>query len=264
MKRGSLLVLCSLWLTAFIPQTAVAMCFDNWACIDVEQRGDTVEFWASNQRPFPFTATVMVRATNLSHQGVERDYFEHTDVIEGNKRVLMLRLKRATAGDKYRFSDDFRWTPGNMHARHDQQVYHYPFAPGEKYRMVQGFGGGFSHRGASRYAVDFAMPVGTPVHAARGGVVIDLVEHHNRGGASRRYSRYANFVNILHSDGTTGEYYHLKQHGAAVEIGDTVKAGDLIGFSGNTGFSSLPHLHFAVYRAKSHGNYESLPFSFGK
>jgi murein DD-endopeptidase MepM/ murein hydrolase activator NlpD len=48
----------------------------------------------------------------------------------------------------------------------------------------------------------------------------------------------------------------------AVALGEQGKAGQKIGYSGNTGFSSLPHLHFAVYHAKPFGKYQSLPFSF--
>jgi len=106
------------------------------------------------------------------------------------------------------------------------------------------------------------MPVGTAVHAARAGVVIDLVEKHSRGGASRKYAKYANYVVVMHDDQTTGEYYHLSKDGVVVTIGESVQAGQQIGYSGNTGFSSLPHLHFAVYKAQSLGQYQSLPFTF--
>ena len=55
-----------------------------------------------------------------------------------------------------------------------------------------------------------------------------------------------NYVNIRHSDGTLGNYYHLKQGGSAVKIGDKVKKGQLIAYSGNTGYTTAPHLHFSV------------------
>ena len=155
------------------------------------------------------------------------------------------------------------WAGGIENAVHDASwEYQLPFDKSEHYSMVQGFNGGFSHYGESRYAVDFAMPVGTPIYAARGGVVIDTEHKFNQGGSSRRYAAYANYIVILHKDGTTGEYYHLKQHGVVVARGQHIKEGQLIGYSGNTGFSSLPHLHFAVYQARAGGKYQSLPFKF--
>ena len=68
----------------------------------------------------------------------------------------------------------------------------------------------------------------------------------NLGGGSPEYRKFANYVIIEHSDGTMGNYYHLKQGGAVAVIGQKVAKGDLIGYSGNTGYSSGPHLHFSV------------------
>ncbi|MDH3590140.1 MAG: M23 family metallopeptidase, partial [Gammaproteobacteria bacterium] len=73
---------------------------------------------------------------------------------------------------------------------------------------------------------------------------------------------YANFLVILHDDSTTGEYYHLKKDGALVAEGDRVEAGQLIALSGNTGHTTMPHLHFGVYRAASWGATESVPVRF--
>jgi murein DD-endopeptidase MepM/ murein hydrolase activator NlpD len=183
--------------------------------------------------------------------------------LQGHQRIKVLELQPIKPHRKIWFDEYFYWTPGNMLAEHKaNSLYQYPYAKGDHFPIVQGFGGGYSHRGASKYAVDFAMPIGTPIHAARAGVVIDLVEQHTRGGASRKYAKYANHVVILHADDTTGEYYHLKKNGVVVILGEHVKAGQKIGYSGNTGFSSLPHLHFAVYQAKPFGKYQSLPFTF--
>lgn len=155
-----------------------------------------------------------------------------------------------------------KWTVGRIDAKHDDTyTYLSPLQPASKYTIVQGFNGTFSHSGASRFALDFAAPVGTPVLAAREGVVIDTKDDGDRGGPSPELAKYANYVVVLHSDGTTGEYYHLKHKGTAVTRGQTVQRGQLIGYTGNTGFSSLPHLHFAVYVAKFHGKYVSVPFS---
>lgn len=56
----------------------------------------------------------------------------------------------------------------------------------------------------------------------------------------------ANFVCVQHSDGTYARYFHLSRNGVRVKKGDRVAAGDILGLSGNTGFSSAPHLHFDV------------------
>ena len=107
-----------------------------------------------------------------------------------------------------------KWTAGQIDAQHDRDyAYYSPLQPASAYRIVQGFNGSFSHSGASRYALDFAAPVGTPILAARAGVVIDTKDDGTKGGPHSRLAKHANYVAILHSDGTTGEYYHLKHEG---------------------------------------------------
>lgn len=240
-------------------------CSENWVCAGTEKiRLNEFGYWVENKKPFPVTITLYVKAENLravNHEG--QGSWEVTTVLPGKERRRVLHLKRINNGKPTRDSYEFDWIPGSMYAQHDDaHRYQLPFAKDADYRVVQGYGGGYSHSGASRYALDFAMPIGTPVHAAREGIVIDIKEDNWRGGASRRFAKYANFIVILHDDGTTGEYYHLKKDGVIVSVGDEVQAGDLIGYSGNTGFSSLPHLHFAVYKARSHGQYQSLPVQF--
>ena len=138
-----------------------------------------------------------------------------------------------------------------------------PYASGRTYRVLQGYGSRFSHTGLEAYAVDFDMPEGTPVHAARAGVVARVEESHSRGCWDEPgCNASANYIVILHTDGTTGEYYHLQQRGAYVNVGDSVRRGQLIGRSGNTGHTAIPHLHFAVYRASSWGNTQSIPVRF--
>jgi murein DD-endopeptidase MepM/ murein hydrolase activator NlpD len=58
-------------------------------------------------------------------------------------------------------------------------------------------------------------------------------------------------VIVPHDDDITGEHYHLKKVGVAVTLDEDIKVGQKISYSGNTGLFSLPHLHFAVYQAKS-------------
>ena len=236
---------------------------DHWACVEKVEKNKRVSYWLYNKKPFVVTVTLEIDTGNLKTSTKNLRRHIVNQVLQGHQRVKVLDLQPINIHKKIWYDESFYWTPGSMQAEHQADiVYQYPYAQGSDFTEVQGFGGGYSHSGASEYAVDFAMPVGTPIHAARAGVVIDFVAHHTRGGASREFANYSNYVVILHSDDTTGEYYHLEKNGIAVTLGEYVKTGQKIGYSGNTGFSSLPHLHFAVYQAKPYGKYQSLPFVF--
>lgn len=243
--------------------TSVSYCMDDWACVEKIEKNQQVSYWVYNKKSFVVTVTLDISTSNLRSSTSSQGQHIVSQVLQGQQRVKVLDLQPINILRNIWYDESFYWTPGNMLAVHQSNtVYQYPYTQGLYFPIVQGFGGGYSHKGASKYAVDFAMPIGTPIHAARAGVVIDLVEHHSRGGANRKYAKYANYVVILHEDDTTGEYYHLKKNGVAVTLGERVNAGQKIGYSGNTGFSSLPHLHFAVYHAKPFGKYQSLPFVF--
>ena len=239
---------------------AESRCAQDWACVDeVHGRNGEVNYYFRNNKAFTITMTVEVSASNMSS---EQDS-SITRTVAGGQRVW---VSRYTPVRKYRRTEiDFEilWAVGSQHVKHDDDyLYRLPFAKSEGFYVVQGFNGGYSHRGLSKYSVDFAMPNGTQLYAAREGIVVDVEASHHRGGASRKYAAYANFVVIEHSDGSTGEYYHLQQNGVFVKPGDKVTRGQLIGLSGSTGFTSLPHLHFAVYKALSQGNTQSLRFKF--
>ena len=139
-------------------------------------------------------------------------------------------------------------------------IYDLPFEAGKTVLIMQGYNGKFSH--VDKYALDFRLRKGKLVCAARGGNVLKVVEHNNIGGANIKYINNGNYVVIDHGDGTYGGYWHLQQNGALVEIGDNIQAGDPIGESGSTGFSSMAHLHFMVYSYDENGRQYTLPTLF--
>lgn len=152
---------------------------------------------------------------------------------------------------------------GNVDADHDDAyVYRLPYAPGRSFPIIQSYDSRLSHRGAERFTVDFGMPRGTPVHAAREGVVVLVEDSHVVGCELDECGRFANFVVVLHEDGTTGEYFHLEPRTAVVRPGERIRRGQLLARSGNTGFSTAPHLHFGVYRTGADGRTESLAVRF--
>jgi len=144
----------------------------------------------------------------------------------------------------------------------DGYEYRLPYGDTVSFPVIQGYRARLSHRGAEQYTVDFGMPVGTPVHAARDGVVALAEDAHDVGCWREECGRLANFIVLLHPDGTTGEYFHLQHGSVQVRLGQHVQRGELLAFSGNTGYTTAPHLHFGVYRTERDGQTQSLAIRF--
>jgi murein DD-endopeptidase MepM/ murein hydrolase activator NlpD len=122
--------------------------------------------------------------------------------------------------------------------------------------LVQGYMSSFSHKG--EYALDFKMKKGTKICAARSGIVIATREDSKLGGYKDKYLSEGNYIIIKHDDGTYANYWHLNFNGALVNRGDTVQQGQVIGLSGNTGYSAFPHLHFEVTTQYTVGHNQSI------
>jgi murein DD-endopeptidase MepM/ murein hydrolase activator NlpD len=210
--------------------------------------GTAQQVVAENSGPAPITVYVTLTGENYASDQV----WPVTAVVPPNSS---LSLGRVYAGDNggapynflFRYSHHF----GRLDAQHDAEaVYRLPFEEGQAFAVSQAHGGRLtSHNNRENlYAVDFAMPAGSAVVAARGGVVIDVTLRHREGGYSMSFIDKANTVAIVHDDGTVAEYAHLSPSADFVKSGQRVAAGELIGYSGNTGYSSGPHLHFIVSR----------------
>lgn len=112
-------------------------------------------------------------------------------------------------------------------------------------RITQGYGStpfAVRNYASKRHnGIDIAASIGTPIYAAADGRVVGVADQdlYCRKGA------YGRFVAITHYNGLTTLYAHLSLW--TVGEGQEVKKGDLIGYMGNTGFSTGPHLHFTVY-----------------
>jgi murein DD-endopeptidase MepM/ murein hydrolase activator NlpD len=105
------------------------------------------------------------------------------------------------------------------------------------------------------------MKRGTNIAAAREGVVVRVKEDGTKGGLNKKYRSDGNNIVIQHADGSRAGYWHLQHNGALVNVGDTVKKGQVIALSGKTGMAAVPHLHFLVWTNKN-GGWQQIPTRF--
>lgn len=224
--------------------------------IEFVDHGDYLDLMVSNGYGVEITASF----DWLKLQGVRAEGpLPQTSVIPGFQEIAVARLWKISKTPLY--SVDWQWVWGSIHAQHDSEaLYHLPYKAGQSFSISQGPGGAFTHKGESHHAVDFDMPVGTPVLAARAGLVVDLESDFRARGLSREAG--GNYVLVQHDDRTVAEYFHLRTDGVKVSIGDEVQVGELLAYSGDTGCSNGPHLHLMVFRAEDGTRRESLPMRF--
>ncbi len=224
--------------------------------------GSSLQFTATNRYYAPVEVGIVF-------DGIVGVDYPHPDedlrwVVPPRSELDLLDLP--ALGDVDVPSVDYRyvWLPGDPAARPASGVtYRAPYAVGATHTVTQTYPDSATHRTRdSMYAVDFAMPVGTNVVAAREGRVFDVASTNFMGGPDAdQYADLANLVRILHDDGTYAVYAHLNWNTIRVRPGERVAAGQYIADSGNTGWSSGPHLHFAVQR-NAGMRVESLPVTF--
>jgi len=184
-------------------------------------------------------------------------------VIAAREPTIIAALKPSDRSRVMTFGYEYRallGEPGVTHA--PTEPYRAPFAVSRQFMVTQAYPDAVTHQDAgSAYAVDIAMPVGTQVYAARGGTVIEVASQFFEATQDPDQATRANLIRVLHPDGTMAIYAHLNWDSIRVRPGQIVKRGEYIADSGNTGFSSGPHLHFAVQR-NAGLRHESLPIEF--
>ncbi len=187
-----------------------------------------------------------------------------TEDARGRIYFVLTTIQPADPGQRWNYSYTYRWQAGGRGmGGYTNHVYALPYV-GERHTVIQGARGSFSHQrgGRDENAIDWEMPVGTQVCAARPGTVVAVRQNSNVGGPDRKYELYCNYVVIRHNDGTFAEYVHLKQNGSLVQVGQKVKLHEPIALSGMTGFTSAPHLHFTVFRNLDGKIRKTIPVEF--
>ena len=221
------------------------------ARLRLQHDGDTNLAWADNTLAGPIEVRLRVARGAIRSDPA----LPARATVKARGSVVVALLDASQSGELWLDA-----LPGDPSARPRDVEYLLPLRQ-SALRIDQGYGGGFSHTDPeNRYAVDFAAAIGTTVLAARDGVVMQVESDFNKAGLKlEKYGGRANLIRILHDDGTMAVFAHLKLEGVLVRVGQQVHAGQAIGLSGNTGFTTGPHLHFAV-QVNRGMRLESLPF----
>ncbi len=227
--------------------------------ISSEREGTLTHLFVENVQAADVTVTFEMELTNL----IANVAFPYTTTLAGKSKVKLFTLSPEDASRGWSWTYTYYSTFGSTTAVHDDSyVYSLPYAPGKAFRVSQSYNGTYSHFGADQYAIDWRMPQGTPVYAARGGKVVGVKNDSNIGGDDSKYDWDANYVLIQHSDGTLGQYVHLMKGGTCVQVGQQVEAGEQIGLSGNTGHSTGPHLHLSIFKAQDGKHRITIPVRY--
>jgi murein DD-endopeptidase MepM/ murein hydrolase activator NlpD len=222
-----------------------------------EKQGEKVLLYANLQNCLCASLEMNVDLTNM-----QSTQLLPVRVALTQPQTLLTTLSKRDSAKPWAYKYHFRYVIGLVGARPDPSaVYQLPFSTGSNYRVVQGYGGAFSHpKGTpAEYSIDWSMPVGTPVLAVRDGRVVGSRADSDENGLTDEFHQKANLIIVEHADGTFADYVHLKYGGVAVSLGQRVRAGDLIGYSGNTGYSKGAHLHVRVFIVTAPGYDQSIP-----
>lgn len=251
---------------------------------EVEQRNDLSQFTpdAHNKRPVQvisvktqngfdlylenhayFDVTIELKAAELINLS-SSEPLPFIGSFPAQSRTKIVNFSIQDPRQKSQFKTFFNATIGRINPQYDTDyLYALPYARGESYLLTQGFNGKHTHKDGSAYALDFKMDEGTRVHAMREGIVVALEQKQTEHGYSPDFADKSNHIIIQHDDGTMAMYGHLKPNGVKVRLGQKVYKHAFIGLSGNTGYSSGPHLHVHISAVKDlKTGAVSVPFKF--
>lgn len=207
--------------------------------------------WAQNNLPCPVHLTA-------EPDSLEKT-FERFLPKSNTQKLIQLPIDSIYSPAEFKRQVRYQITLGNPEAIHDTSYkYLLPYPQDQSHLLIQSNNSSFTHNlPNSKYAFDFDMPPNSLVSAARGGTVGFVGVSNKKGGADENLMQQANKIIVCHDDGTIAVYAHLQHEGALVTIGEHIYAGQIIGFSGNTGYSTTPHLHFVVLAGS-----QSVPIQF--
>ncbi|HYP17209.1 MAG TPA: M23 family metallopeptidase [Opitutus sp.] len=249
--------------------TLVSLCFtvfargqaDSSVQVIAREIGGSVHLFAQVKDGMDITLTLQIDQTNLRASHVLPSTFD----LSGQRSAELVVLTPINPDEPWDYAYRYHWRYGGREGSPDPNaVYVLPYLSSQHHRLDQGSHGRVSHGPGSdnAHAFDFKMPIGTTICAARGGTVTAVRTDSKLGGPNPALKSAGNYIVIRHRDGTYAEYVHIEHDGGLVKVGEVVEAGQPIALSGNTGFSTGPHLHFAVFRTQDGFKRETLPVRF--
>ncbi|WP_248723925.1 M23 family metallopeptidase [Seonamhaeicola sp. ML3] len=247
MSRSFLFILLTVMLSCSKPP-------NNKGNVSFFELNDTTKVIYENKLPCP----VFTKITNLKNG--KSNFIQS----KPNETSLIMQFNTSKKDsslilETYKFSHYYGYHEKGKQGYDTLHNYALPFPKGKRYKIIQGYNGSFTHNtDFSRYTIDFNLKIGDTITASRSGIVIKVIDTHNKQGTTKKYKPYGNFIMIYHNDNTFAQYVHLKQHGALVKKGDSISINQPIGISGFTGLTTTPHLHFGVFKPTTNG-FKSIP-----
>ena len=168
--------------------------------LDMRQLGvkDKPDYWFYNHYNGPLELQVaFITASNITSEPALPQRF----ILEPREEARLVKIRPADTAKSWDFQLTYRWVPGDPRANHKPGVRYLPPFPAEDtYWISQGFDDRETHvTPDSLYAVDIVMPEGTPILAARSGMVMDVEDDFFSNGDNReRFGNRANIIRILH------------------------------------------------------------------
>jgi murein DD-endopeptidase MepM/ murein hydrolase activator NlpD len=209
-----------------------------------EKKNRDFVLYADNYELYPVSVNLDLDLLNLAFSEGNKKIFV---IPPRNEKFKIGELTTIRNSDATKFTYNYKTTIGDVTIkRYDTSfIYDLPFQKGKNFTIYQGYNGTFSHQNEN--ALDFKMPEGTEVLAARDGIVVQVIQNNTQSCPAEECKKYNNYILIMHGDGTFAYYGHIKYNGSKLKPGDSVKRGDVIAYSGNVGWSNGPHLHFACF-----------------
>lgn len=209
-----------------------------------EQTDEGFVLFIDNDNYCPISIEVKMKLSNLKSTKGNNKVFV---IPARSEKHQITVLKVVNKRKSYGFETEVSLQLGDVNTKNYDKnyIYYLPYKKGDSFFVWQGYNGYVSHKNEN--SLDFSFPYGTEVYSARGGFVVEIVENNFERCDRIECMKYNNYILVYHQDGSFAAYAHIKKNGAEVMVGQKIEKGQFIGYSGDVGYTTGPHLHFMVF-----------------